>query len=115
MGVLNSNDTRYNKLMIRGPFGVGKSILLRDKAIQLNEQPEYKGKIMYVLGDKHYKSQRQSMLYFRMKIELEGKYGVKVEEIESIQVILKYYFFLTIAKKSRNFHTNKEVKKIFLT
>ena len=93
MGVLNSNDARYNKLVIRGPFGVGKSILLRDKAIQLNEQPEYKGKVMYVLGDKSGKV--RTMLYFRMKIELEGKYGIKVEEIDRDEVILEYYYFLT--------------------
>ncbi|XP_066924371.1 uncharacterized protein [Clytia hemisphaerica] len=40
MAALNNTDPRYNKLMISGPFGVGKNILLRDKAIQLNKQPE---------------------------------------------------------------------------
>ncbi|XP_066921009.1 uncharacterized protein [Clytia hemisphaerica] len=65
MAALNSNDSRYNTLMIRGPFGVGKSTLLRNKAIQLNQQPEYKGKIMYL--------QENGLLYFRMKFELDAE------------------------------------------
>ena len=84
MGVLNSSDARYNKLMIRGPFGVGKSILLRDKAIQLNEQPKYRGKTMYLLPMANLEEcsyNLHSMLYHRMKIELEERHGIFVTEI----------------------------------
>ena len=81
MGVLNSNDACYNRLIIRGPFGSGKSVLLKQKAIQLNEQPKFKGKVLYLLGQQPY--QIQSMLYFRMKIELEEAYGITVMEINS--------------------------------
>ncbi|XP_066932884.1 uncharacterized protein [Clytia hemisphaerica] len=79
MAALNNNDPRYNRLIISGPFGVGKSILLRDKAIQLNKQPEYKGKVMYALGERF--SHLHTMLNFRMKVDLEEKHGIKVEEI----------------------------------
>ena len=101
MAVLNSNDARYNKLMIRGPFGVGKSVLLRDKAIQLNEQPEYKGKVIYVLGYKPFDI-THSMLYFRMTVELKEKHGIKVEDIKSSGVSsfsLRITFFLLYTSK----------------
>eukprot|EP00111_Clytia_hemisphaerica_P023919 TCONS_00070470-protein len=76
MAALNSNDACYNKLMILGPFGVGKSILLRDKSIQLNEQPGYKGKVMYLLGFTPGKKYH-SLLCFRLMVDLEEKHESK--------------------------------------
>ena len=86
IAIMNRNDPRSNKLMIRGQFGVGKSILLRDKAIQLNKQPKYKGKVMYVLGNKHIGVQHHSMQYFQLTVELEEKHGIKVQDIKGERV-----------------------------
>uniref|UniRef100_A0A7M5V782 Chromosomal replication initiator protein DnaA ATPAse domain-containing protein n=1 Tax=Clytia hemisphaerica TaxID=252671 RepID=A0A7M5V782_9CNID len=78
MAALNSNDPRYNKLFICGPFGTGKTILLRHKAIQINEKPQFKGKVMYLTGDEYLRGTLNSMLYHRMKVELEEKHGIFV-------------------------------------
>ena len=80
MAVMNSNDSRYNKLMIRGPFGTGKTVLLQQKTIQLSEQPQFKGKVMYLLGS--LRNCPKSLLYHRTKLELEEKHGIFVIQID---------------------------------
>ena len=49
MAIMNCDDQRYKRVMIQGPFGVGKSILLVQKAIQLNKQPEYNFSVVFRL------------------------------------------------------------------
>ena len=78
MAIMNNNDPRYKKVVICGPFGVGKSILLQQKVIQLNKQPEYKGKVIYVVGCQV--EQLKPMLFQRLKIDLEENYGIAVKE-----------------------------------
>ncbi|XP_066925282.1 uncharacterized protein, partial [Clytia hemisphaerica] len=81
MAVLNSNDPRY-KLIICGPFGTGKTILLQQKAMQLNGEPRYKGKIMFLIEQNESISELKSMLYHRMRVELEMKHGIFVIQIK---------------------------------
>ena len=73
MAIINNDDPRYKRVMISGPFGVGKSILLTQKAIQLNEQPEYNGKVMFVVERG---GRIKSMLFYRLKVELEENHGI---------------------------------------
>ena len=112
MAVLNSNDARYDKLMIRGPFGSGKTMLLQQKAIQINEQPRYKGKVMYLVGlyERKNAKSRYPLLFHRMKHDLEENLGIFVFEITNCyyavsifsmrNVFLKYNIF-QILKFSR--------------
>eukprot|EP00111_Clytia_hemisphaerica_P010854 TCONS_00031760-protein len=88
MAILNNNDPRYKKVIIRGPFGVGKSILLAQKAIQLNEQSEYNGKVMFIVGEKVFTKGLKSMLHNRLKVELEENRGIFVEQFETYETIL---------------------------
>eukprot|EP00111_Clytia_hemisphaerica_P005277 TCONS_00015242-protein len=46
--VLTSNDPAYKKVVIHGGFGVGKTFLLQEKAIMLNELPDFKGRVMFL-------------------------------------------------------------------
>ena len=96
MAVLNRNDVRYNKLMIRGPFGTGKSILLQQKAIQLNEQPQYKGKVAYLIWKF---SAMESLLYHRMKFDLEENHAIFVVRVNYSTVSTKLFPQLSYAKR----------------
>ncbi|XP_066910457.1 uncharacterized protein [Clytia hemisphaerica] len=85
MAVMNSNDPRYNKLIIRGPFGTGKTVILQQKAMHLNKKPQYKGKVLYLVGmQRSVKSEFRSMLYHRMKLDLEENCGIVVMEINYV-------------------------------
>ena len=87
MAIMNNDDPRYRRVMIFGPFGGGKTIVLMQKAIQfLNKQPEYKGKVMFLLAPNIYGAEEKSMLYFRSKIDLEENHGIFVEVLDTIQV-----------------------------
>ena len=81
LAVMNGNNDRYRKLIIKGPWGTGKSILLGDKAIQLNKQPEFKGKVMYLINN-------TTMLYHRLKMDLEIKHGIIVKICEDEVIFL---------------------------
>ena len=82
LAVMNGDDPRYRKLIIQGPWGTGKSTLLRDKAIQLNKLPEFKGRVMYLI--------KNILLYHRLKIYLEEKHGIIVVICEEPEIILQY-------------------------
>ena len=86
MAIMNNDDPRYKRVIIQGPFGSGKSILLQHKAIQLNEKPEYNGKILFVdMGPV------ASMRFHRVKIELDDNRGIVVEELDWFRVS---FFFI---------------------
>uniref|UniRef100_A0A7M5UK93 Uncharacterized protein n=1 Tax=Clytia hemisphaerica TaxID=252671 RepID=A0A7M5UK93_9CNID len=85
MAIMNNDDQRYRRAIIVGPFGVGKSILLKQKAIQLNKRPEYKGKVLFVV-DSSYVTATKPMQFHRLKIDLENQHGIFVEEINSLLV-----------------------------
>uniref|UniRef100_A0A7M5X6J9 Uncharacterized protein n=1 Tax=Clytia hemisphaerica TaxID=252671 RepID=A0A7M5X6J9_9CNID len=81
MAIMNNDDPRYRRVIIVGPFGGGKSILLTQKAIQLNKRLEYNGKVMMAFLD--LRVQRlKSMLYYRLKIDLEEGHGIFVERFQ---------------------------------
>ena len=89
---MNNDDPRYNKVMICGPFGVGKSLLLMQKAIQLNEKPKYRGKVLFLVVHQGY-APLKSMLFQRLKVDLQENRGVFVGQITakfsvSIQTLL---------------------------
>ena len=77
MTIMNNDDIRWKRVLIRGPFGSGKTILLQEKAIQLNEQLGYNGKVLFVVT--RYLPAFKSILYHRLKIELEENRGILVE------------------------------------
>ena len=82
MAIMNNDDPRYRRVIIGGPFGSGKSILLMQKAIQLNDRLEYKGKVMFVVDDsRHTFGKLKTMLFHRLKIDLEEYHGIIVKNV----------------------------------
>eukprot|EP00111_Clytia_hemisphaerica_P022510 TCONS_00066185-protein len=81
MAIMNNDEPSYRRVVISGPFGVGKSILLTQKAIQLNKRPEYNGKVMIVVDSHSYKT--KSMQFHRLKVDLENQHGIFVEDLSS--------------------------------
>uniref|UniRef100_A0A7M5UEM6 Uncharacterized protein n=1 Tax=Clytia hemisphaerica TaxID=252671 RepID=A0A7M5UEM6_9CNID len=79
MAIMNNDDPRYKRIIIHGPFGVGKSILLKQKAIQLNKQPGFNGKVLF-LQETSASETIKPMLYHRLKVELEEQHGISVIE-----------------------------------
>ncbi|XP_066920861.1 uncharacterized protein [Clytia hemisphaerica] len=77
LAIMNNDDPRYNKVVIRGPFGVGKSLLLQQKALQLHEKTKYRGKLLYLVCRQGYVPLKP-MLLQRLKVELQDKYGIFV-------------------------------------
>ncbi|XP_066927601.1 uncharacterized protein [Clytia hemisphaerica] len=75
--VLASNDPSYNKLVILGGFGTGKSFLLQEKAILLSKDEKYKGRILYMVCGHIQYDKCPSLLYFDRKRVLEP-YGIVV-------------------------------------
>uniref|UniRef100_A0A7M5U9R3 Uncharacterized protein n=1 Tax=Clytia hemisphaerica TaxID=252671 RepID=A0A7M5U9R3_9CNID len=83
MAIMNNDDLRYKKVMIHGPFGGGKSILLTQKAMQLNKQTEYDGKVMYVVsGVESMRGETKYLLFHRLKVDLEENLGIFVEDYD---------------------------------
>eukprot|EP00111_Clytia_hemisphaerica_P022505 TCONS_00066176-protein len=82
MAIMNNDEPSYRRVVISGPFGVGKSILLTQKAIQLNKRPEYNGKVMIVVDSHSYKT--KPMQFHRLKVDLENQHGIFVEYVNSI-------------------------------
>ena len=81
MAIMSNDDPRYKRVMICGPFGVGKSILLKQKAIQLNSQPQYKNKVMLIVQSMVEKP--HPMLYHRLKADLEEDRGIYIDSMFS--------------------------------
>ncbi|XP_066912963.1 uncharacterized protein [Clytia hemisphaerica] len=78
MALMNNDDPRYRKVIIRGKIGSGKSILLQHKAIQLNGQTKYKEKVMFVVVQ--LTGEIEPMHYHRSRDEL-GEKGIFVDEL----------------------------------
>ena len=98
MALMNNDDPRYKRMMMRGPFGSGKTLLLQQKAIQLNEQPEYNRRVLFVVTS-YDTSYKKSMLYYRLKIELEENRGILVEHKSGVS-------FHKFVEYKRRFHGN---------
>ena len=81
IAIMNNDDPRSKYVMICGPFGVRKSLLLQQKAVHLNEQPKYKGKVIFIVENRGI-CKMKSMLYNRSKVDLEENRGVFVDEID---------------------------------
>ncbi|XP_066912123.1 uncharacterized protein [Clytia hemisphaerica] len=80
MAIMSNDDPRYRRVIICGPFGSGKTLLLQEKAIRLNEKSEHKGKVMFIC---HRNLETlKTLLYHRLKIELEENRGILVEHLE---------------------------------
>ncbi|XP_066928535.1 uncharacterized protein [Clytia hemisphaerica] len=74
MHIMNPNEPRLRKLLIRGGYGTGKSFLLEEKAKQLSRDPHYAGNIVYVC----WRVEPTSLLEWRLKLDLEEKHGVSI-------------------------------------
>ncbi|XP_066917654.1 uncharacterized protein [Clytia hemisphaerica] len=79
MAIMNNDDQRCRRVVISGPFGVGKSVLLKQKAIQLNKRPEYKGKVMIVVDSDY--DDNKPMQFHRLEVDLENQHGIFVEAL----------------------------------
>ncbi|XP_066924152.1 uncharacterized protein [Clytia hemisphaerica] len=106
LAIMNNDDPSHKKVMVRRPFGVGKSILLMQKAIQLNTQSEYNGKVMCIVGVEIRATNEwnELMLANRLKMELEEDRGIFVETFD----LLSNYTTLLGKVKSR------DIKAIFI-
>ncbi|XP_066910542.1 uncharacterized protein [Clytia hemisphaerica] len=80
MAIMNLSDTRYGRLIICGNFGVGKSLLLQQKAIQINQQPRYQGKVMFVSD--RVGQRLNSILSYRLMVDLKEDHGIFVEGMD---------------------------------
>uniref|UniRef100_A0A7M6DJL4 Uncharacterized protein n=1 Tax=Clytia hemisphaerica TaxID=252671 RepID=A0A7M6DJL4_9CNID len=80
LAVMSLDNDKYNKLIITAGWGTGKSLLLTNKAIQMNSDPYYKERVMYVLANGPFKG-INTMLYHRLKFDLEKNHGIFVKEI----------------------------------
>uniref|UniRef100_A0A7M6DQ13 Uncharacterized protein n=2 Tax=Clytia hemisphaerica TaxID=252671 RepID=A0A7M6DQ13_9CNID len=78
----------YKKLLIKGGFGTGKTVLLHDKALRCIKTEEYFGRVTYVCLS-HPPKSLQSLLYHRSKKALAEK--VAVHEIKADADITKRY------------------------
>ncbi|XP_066924418.1 uncharacterized protein [Clytia hemisphaerica] len=80
--VMTSNDPKYNKLLILGGFGSGKTFLLQEKAILLSKKAEFKNSVLYMVCSGH------GLLYHERSLELghEGitVFPVKQQELDGL-------------------------------
>ena len=70
--VFMNDDQRYNKLVITGGYSTGKSFLLKQKALMLNKDPEYHGRVMYMCS-LHMTMLKETLFHWSVKHELEPK------------------------------------------
>ncbi|XP_066922338.1 uncharacterized protein [Clytia hemisphaerica] len=100
--VLTSSDPRYNKLVIYGGFGTGKSFLLQEKAIMMSKDDRYRGSVLYLVA-------WEGLLYHERKTTLEP-YGIKVgyafgsqREFDEKQMTMQKAVFLDEWEESSTF------------
>ncbi|XP_066929598.1 uncharacterized protein [Clytia hemisphaerica] len=73
--IMKTDTSEFNKILFCAPYGCGKSFILQEKAKQLSEMTEYKGRVMYVIERKY---DLETLLEWRLKDELGKEHGVDV-------------------------------------
>ena len=90
------NLSIYNKVIITGGFGTGKTFLLQEKAVQLSKGTNFKGKILYFVFCKEIMDNSlRTLLYYERLHKLQA-HGIKIEECSTVSKI--FY-----KKKTRGF------------
>uniref|UniRef100_A0A7M5XN37 Uncharacterized protein n=1 Tax=Clytia hemisphaerica TaxID=252671 RepID=A0A7M5XN37_9CNID len=93
MAIMNNDDPHFRRVVISAPFGGGKSILLTQKAIQLNKRSEYNGKVMIVVNSSYSdKTATKPMQFHRLKVDLENQHGIFVEEFKLHSVGNQFFY-----------------------
>eukprot|EP00111_Clytia_hemisphaerica_P024525 TCONS_00072317-protein len=68
-----STDPKFDKLILWGGYGTGKSLLLREKALQLSRQdPSFHGRIMYVHCNLFDNNRSLQVSYLKNMLEPHG-------------------------------------------
>ena len=88
--ILVQNENRFNKLILTGGFGVGKSFLLVEKAILLSKDPAYRGKIVYSCLFEHF--ERGSLFFHNTRRQLEA-YGITCISASTNVILILNFFF----------------------
>ena len=70
-----SQEAWFDKVLLTGGFGVGKSFLLAQKAISISQDPIYTGKIVYICFFEHFDG--GSLFFHNTRLHLEP-HGIEV-------------------------------------
>eukprot|EP00111_Clytia_hemisphaerica_P012474 TCONS_00036609-protein len=73
--IMKTDTSEFNKILFYAPYGCGKSFILQEKAKQLSEMTEYKGRVMYAIEKI---KDLETLLEWRLKDELGKEHGVDV-------------------------------------
>ncbi|XP_066931381.1 uncharacterized protein [Clytia hemisphaerica] len=100
------NNPHSNKLIILGAWGTGKTIMLKQKAIQLDQSAEFQGKILYILGNWLYGVIPPTMLYHRTNFELKDYQRINIIEINEADE--------NICQEIVQYITDNDIKAVFM-
>uniref|UniRef100_A0A7M5XPP9 Uncharacterized protein n=2 Tax=Clytia hemisphaerica TaxID=252671 RepID=A0A7M5XPP9_9CNID len=102
--IMKTDTSEFNKILFYAPYGCGKSFILQEKAKQLSEMAQYKGRVMYVIERDD--DSRVTLLEWSLKDKLGKEHGVEVYGYR------EYYFGITDIDEKNKEETEKLTKRI---